>query len=283
MWPPVAAVYSAFGPDDRLVASVARAVRQFAQVVVVNDAPAEAGSARLARAAALGAVVLHDAENLGLAAALNRGVRVALAGGARWIATFDQDSIPPDGFVEGLLGALAGDPRAARVGILAPALAGERGRPAGAPHRVPTVITSGSLIRAEVLVEVGLLDEALFIDYVDHDFCLRVGRAGWDVVRVPGTVLDHRLGAPREHRVLGLALRSTHHSARRRYCSVRNRVVVYRRHALFAPAWAARDLGQLGKELAKLVLVEEDRWPKLRAVARGLWDGLAGRLGPPPP
>ena len=97
------AVISTFRPGASALAAVTSVQEQVDGVIVVDDGSGEASAAALERLRDLGAHVSASAENLGIAASLNRGIREARARGARHVLTLDQDSEVPAGFVERLL------------------------------------------------------------------------------------------------------------------------------------------------------------------------------------
>ncbi len=50
------------------------------------------------------------------------------------------------------------------------------------------------LLRMSALGDIGLFDEAIFLYYEDDDFCMRLHRAGFSAVLVPGAVVRHAGG-----------------------------------------------------------------------------------------
>jgi len=50
------------------------------------------------------------------------------------------------------------------------------------------------LIRREAITRIGLLDERIFLDHEDVDYCLRARIAGWRVVYCPSSRVYHRRG-----------------------------------------------------------------------------------------
>jgi rhamnosyltransferase len=272
--------------------------RECGRVIAVdNGSPPEA----LGRIGAVpGVELLALGRNAGLAAALNRGAERALALGCRWIVTFDQDSLPAPGMVAALWERHRRVPAAAVIGawIEEEGIEGssyrwvrrrarfprlfERAREDPALEDVALVITSGALTDLAVWNAVGRFDEALFIDYVDIDYCLRVVRAGRRVAVAPEAGLRHALGNRRSTARLGHDFRPMHHAPFRHYYIARNRVHVWRRHALAAPHWAAFDLSFAAYNLFRVLLFEDRRWAKLKAMTRGTLHGLLGRTGPMP-
>src|ERR1700722_17668558 len=88
----IAAIATAFFPDERLAAVVEAALKSCGQVIVVDNTPAGEESSAGELAELLGVTVLRSGENLGLAAALNRGVR-QLTPQVEAVLFLDQDSV----------------------------------------------------------------------------------------------------------------------------------------------------------------------------------------------
>jgi rhamnosyltransferase len=140
-------------------------------------------------------------------------------------------------------------------------------------------ITSGSLISLEAWRAVGGYRDDFFIDMVDADFCLRLSKSGYRAVLACQAAIDHAIGAPRRHRLLGIWVTSSHHPAWRRYYISRNRVFVWRSHWRHAPAFVLFDTYGHLRDTVVMALTEDDRRPKLAATLRGFSDGVRGRSG----
>jgi N-acetylglucosaminyl-diphospho-decaprenol L-rhamnosyltransferase len=94
-------------------------------------------------------------------------------------------------------------------------------REKGDPTEGPTGWLSGSclLLRREAFEAVGGFDEGYFMYVEDLDLCERIGRAGWQVVYVPASVVLHAGGhSTRRHRD---AMAKAHHDSAYRYLSRR--------------------------------------------------------------
>ena len=75
-------VMSTFRPNQDVVGTVRGALDQLDGLIVVDDGSGSAAHTVLESLADLGATVLRQDSNTGIAAALNRGVAHAFAGGA---------------------------------------------------------------------------------------------------------------------------------------------------------------------------------------------------------
>jgi rhamnosyltransferase len=290
--PRILAVVVTYRPPAALFENMESLRKQLTDVLIVDNGSGESFE-QLLRACevTLGIQVLRQPSNLGIAAALNAGVRRAIVAGFDWVATFDQDStITPD-FFGAMLSAYQLCPSRQQVTLVAPVLC-ENG-PDYQAHRqraqpalysfARTAMTSGSLIKTGVFAQAGFYDESLFMDYVDYDFCLRLWKQGWQIIRAQRAYLLHRLGAAETHSFFGLKVTIKSHSPWRRYHIMRNRIIVFRRYAFSFPGWCLHDFSWIFLELTKILLFENEKAAKLRQVARGIADGLAGRTGRRPP
>jgi rhamnosyltransferase len=145
---------------------------------------------------------------------------------------------------------------------------------------VRATITSGSLTRVRVFEEVGLFDDRLFIDSVDHEFCLRCRRRGWLVIEGRGQLMEHSIGAITEHPFLGRRIACTNHSPLRRYYITRNTLEVIRGYLFMDPVWTLSQLYYLLAGNVLILMFESQRVAKFGAMLRGSADFLLRRFGP---
>lgn len=259
----VAVVVVSYNTRDDLV----RCLRSLAnptlpiETVVVDNASTD-GSATAAREALPSAAVLENAENLGFAAACNRGWR---ASAAPCVLFLNSDAEVTPGAIETLAGVLDVRPD---VGIVGPRTVGENGRiqvstgadltpwsewsqrrlvrgvREGRPESVREAESghgrehepfwvSGSclLARRSALQAVGGFDEDFFLYEEDVDLCARVRAAGWRVVFTPAATVLHRLGRSMEKSAERARLE--YHRSHLRY---------YRKHRGLLPATVLRVL-----------------------------------------
>lgn len=268
-----------------------RSVRSQADALLVVDNGSTNAPFVQACAAELGAACILNERNEGIARALNQGVEHARAGSYDWLAMFDQDSSLPNGMIVGLLNLVATHPDRERIAIVAASyrdrnLGGEPVNDRNVLSEGPnwrlmrTLITSGSLVRVDTFARVGTFDERLFIDFVDHDHCLRLRRQGWLLLQSKDIVLDHAIGRQSTHRLLGRTVHCSNHSAVRRYYFTRNQLEFYRRYGRQEPYWLLTGLANLAITTLLIALFEEQKPAKLAAVGRGAWHFVIRRFGP---
>jgi rhamnosyltransferase len=285
----ISAIVVCYNPD---LAALERTCQQLAAagahvILVDNSVPS-----RLAERAALaGCTIAALGENTGIAHAQNVGVARARALGTDVVVFFDQDSTLEADFLQRLVAPLArGGARIAapvyfdaasgrelpsirlsRHGLPTPAYLGD----ASAPQPVDIVIASGTAATLAVFDRAGLLDEDLFIDYVDTEWCLRCRGKDIPIEVVPGAVMRHSVGL----RPVQLGRLTVFvHVPIRCYYQLRNCFLLLRRpHVPALFAW--REILSVWMNRLLLLLLVPGRGAYLTAYAAALRDGLLGRTG----
>lgn len=277
----IAAVATAYHPDDRLTAVVESALETCTRVVVVDNTPgAEPTVAE--KLSDPRVTVLRSGQNVGLAGALNAGIRELSGDDAEAVLLLDQDSVLPGDVVT----ALAAYLEDATIGIAAPTpwdaahdssydtLAALRSEVADRTD----VITSGMLIRRSALDRVGAFREDFFVDFVDIDFCLRLRRAGLRIVQDQRLKLPHSLGDRRVHRLGPLRIQVVHYPVWRLYWIARGASMLLRENVVRDPMWSLKAVLFLASWTWRTAAFEDSRVRHLSALARGMRDGLFGRV-----
>lgn len=236
--------------------------------------------------------------NLGLGAAQNAGIQSARAAGASHVLILDQDSEPMPDMVSRLLAAsdrLQSD--GVRVAAVAPVYADCATGPASGFVRLgwleykkqtalsgqemveaDFVISSGSLVPVNVLDDIGRMDESLFIDHVDTEWCLRAQSKGYRLFGVPGARMVHTLG-DRRTRIWFLRWRNVpYHSPFRYYYIMRNGLLLQRR-SYIPLKWKTAELYRAVRMLLYYGLFGSERSECLKAMLNGIADGLRGVSG----
>jgi rhamnosyltransferase len=281
----LAAVVVTFHPAPDLAANLQALREQIDTIILVDNGshPAELEPVRSA-ASSLGLTLIENGENLGIASALNIGIRHALVLHADYIFLFDQDSTVTPGFVTSMLQAFHVSPWGERLALLVPRYLDPRTHIELEPWTLPegglqTTMTSGTLLPAEVVRRHGFFRDELFIDSVDDEYSLRLRRAGRVLDFAPGVTLLHSLGDPALARVAGRSFRTANYSPIRRYYQERNRIWMLRHYGRDFPTYFRRVHVVSLKEFIKIALAERHRSRKLFYFLRGVFDGLRNRMG----
>ncbi|MBZ5666307.1 MAG: glycosyltransferase family 2 protein [Acidobacteriia bacterium] len=279
----VCAVIVTYNPQPTFIDNIVAVAAQVGHVVLVDNGSSGETQRHLQELETrLGCKVIRNHQNLGIAAALNLGVNHAIRAGFDWVAAFDQDSCVSDGFISQMLETYQRAAHPEKVAIIAPTCVDRESRIRirmlrSSNGKVLLAMTSGSMMPLSAIRDVGGFDESLFMDYVDVEFCLRVRQRGMLILQSPA-VLFHALGRTTFHNFLGLAFGVTNHSAGRRYYITRNRLLLLRRYAADWP-WTWRESRSMLFDAAKIVLMEDNKWQKCRAMAMGTTDALRGKVG----
>ena len=285
----VCAVIVTYNPDaEKLLDLLQRSRSQVEKLVIVDNA-----SRSLPTIADI--KIIHNEKNEGLAAALNRGIEYALAEGFSHVLLFDQDSKPTSNMVAALradLEALQANDR--KVAAVGPSVVDVRndatlpfirfGFPLNQkvaschePVACDFLITSGALISAAALKEIGLMREGLFIDNIDMEWCARAKHLGFGLYGSVRAKMLHELGDS----LFTLPFVShpvAVHSAARLYYFMRNRVLLYRlRHV--SRVWVAQDILRIPIKIAIFSLFVPKRLRNLKCMLMGLAHGIAGIEG----
>lgn len=245
--------------------------------------------------------LLRLGQNFGIARALNVGIDAALAAGATHVLLSDQDSLPASNMVVELLRAYqeltdAGRRVAAvgptytdrHTGLTFPFQVDVSGKFFyGHRHPSPldpnvealTLITSGTLISARVLGELGPMREDFFIDHVDIEWSHRARAAGYALFGVGAAEMFHSMGDD-ALRVWYFGWRQeSAYSPLRVYYRIRNFVALCSLPNI-RWRWKLRNGWYwLGFVYTQTVFGQQ-RLAALRMAVRGLRDGLCGRMGP---
>ena len=240
---------------------------------------------------------LPNPKNIGLAAALNQGLSIAADFGEDAVVLLDQDSEPSGDMVERLQDAYASLSNTRKVAAVGPLLVDARNGKKqpfvriGFPLNTKIVpdddaavacdylITSGCYIPMTVLADVGMMDDALFIDNIDMDWSFRAKAKGYELFGVPTATMMHRIGDVLFDMPMGMGQVMVH-SPKRLYYSSRNRVLLYRRKHV-SWTWILQDVPRFALKFMRLVTFVKPRRKIARAMILGLFDGIAGRTGEP--
>jgi rhamnosyltransferase len=303
----VSAIVVTFNPNMVTLDAIFAALRpQVDRVVIVDNGSAAGTVSPLTSLAERYACTLEALEtNLGIAAAQNRGVAVAIrdAGATtdphcHYVLFLDHDSIPAPDMVGRLMAAdVRVRAKRVRVGGVGPLIVDKRtgtdgrfvrakkwwvGRDACTMDcseiNVDFLISSGTLCRLDVFKDIGGMNEGLFIDHVDTDWCLRATGQGYRLYGVCDARLMHTLGDDVVEVWAGRWREVFVHSPVRDYYMCRNTVLILRELSM-SRAWRIFLVTRLIVSMLFFGLAVAPRWIRLSRMARGIADGLAGRDG----
>jgi rhamnosyltransferase len=297
----VCAIVVTYHPGlDKLKKLLDSAIPQVAALVVVDNGSDEKELSSIRNWATNGKLpsfsLLELGDNLGIAAAQNRGIAWAQKQSFSHVLFFDQDSLPAISLVASLMEALN---ELQRCKILVAAI-GPRLVDLRSGKKTPFVtfnwygvtkkqcsdsaeqiqstdflVSSGMLVAMNILDRVGLMNEDLFIDNVDMEWSFRARSLGYQLFGVCGAFMQHSVG----DQVIKLGtLEMYRHSPIRQYYIMRNRLYLYR--IKYSPMpWIIQDTIRAIFKTLVFSLVFSPRRKNISMMYRGAKDACMGKLG----
>lgn len=221
-------------------------------------------------------IFLGNEENYGIGKALNTGVLWAKNNLFSHILTFDQDSF----FTKGHLSqfkTMIFENQNNNIGVFCPNI-DNRGSLLLTTNEdvvvVPDSITSGTIFPVENFQTTGWFNEELFIDAVDYEFCYRINhKFGLLTVIYPKVILKHEVGNATK---IKFGFMSDNYSAFRTFFIVKNHFLIWRKYPILFQKNYKITLIKIHiiHRVIKIIIGEEDKIIKLKAIARGLYKGL---------
>lgn len=279
--PKIAAVVVLYNPDGLVYDNIRSYLDQVDVVYAVDNSDRESSD--------LNSLIIEkkihylpNECNLGIAKALNIGAERAIQEGYHYLLTMDQDSSATIGMVNALLGCLEPG-KESQIGIVSPFhLTDIETIPECVPacEEILTAWTSGNLLNLDIYQIVGPFRDDFFIDFVDHEYCLRLQTHRYRVIQSNKAVLHHSIGTNlKKNRFLHLTLITSNHSCIRRYYITRNRFRVRKLYGRHFPEFFKTDSKRFIAELVNILFFEHDRFNKYLMIGRGYWDYMTGKMG----
>lgn len=271
--------------------------RHLQEIIVVDNASTDGVRAMLAERYPQ-VTVLTMRENMGVGGALAAGMAyAALEKRHDWVWTFDADSVPSGDALEALLeGVESQNGRDSELGIVA-SMPVHRGtgacytplfwrdgfvKPPAEVLRQPMcyadlVISSGCMVRREVVENIGLPRADFFMDFIDFEYCLRARSHGYNVAVVTRSQLSHEIGNARKVWLLRSRLWPGY-APWREYYLTRN--LAYAAWQLYPSPGAKRFVVRhLTRHAIGVVLFSSGKLACLKMMTQGFGDGIRGSLG----
>lgn len=215
------------------------------------------------------AKIIRNNKNLGIARALNIMMSYARENGFEWVLSLDQDSCSPLNLISEYKKYI----RLERIAIICPNYADrnvERKLNTVGISYINKCITSGALVKVRAWNECGYYDEKMFIDGVDFEFCDRLTRHGYKIIRINNIVLMHEIGNSCIRHFLFWNVLVKNHSAFRKYYIARNTIYAAKKQYRLL----LKPILQNIKLLLIAIVYEKDKRSKIKAILKGTYDGI---------
>ncbi|WP_417223849.1 glycosyltransferase family 2 protein [Amphritea sp.] len=291
----VIAIIITFNPDVKEVVGLIKSTEpQVDRIFVVDNGSDDSTINAIRNVLSGDSLVLENNTNVGVSVALNKGILEAKKVNASHVVFFDHDSLPSKNMISILLSTIEiKNKEGVKVGAVGPKYIDVKGTSLS-PFvvldgvclkrvectideivNVDFLITSGSLISMDVFRVVGMMDESLFIDYVDTEWCLRALNKGYSFYGVGSAVMHHDLGDEFVN-VFGRTV--CVRSPIRNYYIIRNGVwLLFQSWVPFR--WKFMDFFRiLGIYFVHSLLVGE-RFNNFKMMTKGLFHGFLRKMG----
>jgi rhamnosyltransferase len=224
----------------------------------------------------------HDGENKGIAIRLNEAAKKAIEEGYEWLLTMDQDSYFTDSTLLNYFKCIADNLEKEQVAMFGvqfqdQLLSSKECTSVQTEH----LITSGSMLNLKLFPEIGDFDEALFIDKVDHEYCLRAQLRHFKLIRFQNIFLHHSLGKITYGRSLKNFKRTPRvvHSPMRMYYIVRNYFYLKDKYKNLFPASFVEMKEELWIRSKNNFLYGKNRIQLIRYIIKGFADYKHDKMG----
>jgi rhamnosyltransferase len=213
--------------------------------------------------------------NKGIASALNLAGREAIELGYQWLLTMDQDSSFNDYEFFRIFNEQTNKETTA---IYAPVHVDEYD-PNQSVQDVMFAMTSGNLLNLEIFKQIGGFEDKLFIDEVDHDYCLKAKNDGYSIKKICVSI-NHSVGKHRNVSMFGRQEVFFIHTPLRLYYIVRNNFYVFQKYNNTFPQLVEHRKKMLRKSLIGNLVFDLIRAPqKLYYIIKGYMDFRNNRFG----
>lgn len=234
--------------------------------------------------------IIYLGDNLGIAYAQNIGIKKSLENSSQFIMLSDQDTCYPVDYVRDMLKIFSHDKNIAAIApkFIDSNKKGDDGfikvlpiifkqfYPETGQHEVMQVIASGKILQAKYLNDIGLMDEELFIDWVDFEWCWRARNKGYKIIGNADVVINHKLGDNSKDlgfREVNLRSYIRHYYITRNafYLSLySNDLDILHRITLFFKSF---------RYIIGYPILAKPHFTNLKYILLGFWNGITGRLG----
>jgi len=287
----VCAVMVCFYPDiEELSANIKAIVGQVEKLIIVDNSEKPVNNDFLNQnphANKIEWVALE--QNLGIGAAHNVGIKRAIEQNYDGILLLDQDSNPPENLVKELSSGIEFlTDQGIKVACLGPDIFNKNTNETYKPLlnkgvelsqdfvEKDVLISSGKLLVADAVKQIGMMDEALFIDLVDFEWCWRAKKYGFRVFSSKRARMGHMVGQKnvKIFNVYNLLIPSPI----RHYYQFRNTIFLLKRG--YVPRyWKIKALVERSIELFLYSLFISPRLVRFQYISKGIKDGLFNRKG----
>ena len=271
----LAAVVVFYNPSDANIQNIKKYEQSVDQLFIVDNSDDDI--IRYQDTKKIKYIKLH--ENKGIAYALNKGAKEAIAQGFNWLLTLDQDSQITKEIIENLKKYLETHDTK-KIGLISPYHDIQTEEEIkGDEEEMIEVMTSGNVINLEAYQKIGGFKDWLFIDCVDTEYCMNLNVHGYKVLRLNKIKMKHQLGNLKIHTLFGKKYPCYNHGPIRRYYIVRNNLYINQMYHEKYPDYCEHLLRVQKGQVKRILAFEKEKRKKLTMMYRGYKDFKKGIKG----
>lgn len=244
------------------------------KIVIVDNASSDINSIRQLS----GVDLILEKKNVGIAKALNDGVKYLNDFDIDWVLTLDQDSILDEDYLSEFFQIKLDEEVSTYYPLVIDRnLKNKVSYKALSDNKIHLPIQSGAFIRVKDYYLVGGMDEELFIDGVDFDFFLQLLIHNKKILPLKSTFLYHQLGNISSKKFFGRKYYMTNHAPIRYYYNYRNMPIIIKRYReLLSNGQAGNKFKSFFnyeyKRTLKMFLGENQKIEKIKNILKGCHD-----------
>ena len=225
--------------------------------------------------------ILSSGINRGIAAALNLCIEVAKINQYAWMMTMDQDSYFDIDQAKRFINSLHLIDTT-KVAVLSPSHSAVTVDKKKCEYeKKEIVMTSGNLLNISLTNDIGLFNEDLFIDGVDHDYCLRANILGFQILQSINCFLHHEVGTLYSASLLfGFRKRMFHlHSPKRMYFIVRNSLYIDKQYRKAFPDFIKKQNKAVKAKISKSLRYGNNKGQYVKYIVKAYIDYYFHKYG----
>lgn len=265
-----------FNPEmNRLKENIKTIVNQVDKVILFDNGSSNIKGIKSLISENYKLILIHSERNIGIAAGLNEIFKYAKKEfDVDFVLTLDQDSVCPENLIHEYLNFY--NPK---IGIYSPKVRDinvvdrfiDKNSGNSKLSEIQECITSASLTNYEAWKSVNGFDETMFIDNVDFDFCKRIRKKGYKIVKINTVSINHELGHIKEFSTIFGKVLVKNHNSFRKYYIARNTIYMARKDSTFSLIFIA--YLRIIKQLLLVLVFEDNKISKIKSLIKGAYDG----------
>jgi rhamnosyltransferase len=287
----VCAVMVCFYPDiEELSSNIKSIVKQVDKLVIVDNTDNPINNSFLTEEHLVDKIEwVSLKENRGIGAAQNVGIKIAIGHNYDGVLLLDQDSNPPNNLVSELVSGI--DylvSKGLKIACIGPDIFNKKTNEIYKPVlnkgiqidqdfvEKEVLISSGKLLLTKAVKEIGLMDESLFIDLVDFEWCWRAKKHGFRIYSSKKIKMGHMVGSKnvKIFSVYNLLIPAPI----RHYYQFRNNILLLKKG--YVPLkWKIKSLIERCLELIIYPCFVAPRVKRFKYIFRGIMNGILGKKG----